>query len=340
MLKAMGRARRVGVGLAGLLVAAATAVTSASAGAAGGDTPDEEAVQKARQLFAEGVAAQDAAQYAEAIAIYRRAAQVAESPSLFFNVGTCEERLGHLARADAAYRRSLSLALARGAPDVVREAQVRLDALDAEVPRVVLHMPPDLTDASVLVDDQAVVADPTGVKLDPGMHRLVVRARSRARELDTTIVAEPHATRVVDVDLGAPPPPAPPPQPPLPLARPIDASPAPPPSYLPAALLGSGAFVAGAAAVVTGIVGDRARDRFLALNAAPSDGNRAEREDLRSTGQTLFAVNTVLSGLAIAATAVAVYFFVRPPASASSANRSVIVSSSNAPPDPAILRSP
>jgi hypothetical protein len=273
-------------------------------------------VQAARDLFTEGVEAQDAGRFAEAIERYENAAKIAESPRLHFNIATCEEQLNHLLRAADAYRRSLSLARGRGATDVADEAQAKLDALDAEIPRVIVRLPADATDATVLLDGEAIAVDPAGQRVDPGAHHVVVR--SKTRESDAQITVDRRTVRVIEVDLG------PRSEPPPPVLAPLP----PQPSYTPAWIAGGGAAAFGVGAIVTGALGLNVRDRYLTLNAAPTNANHHERDDLRSSGQALFVTNAVLTGLALAAAGLAIYFVVRPPTE-SSANRHVIVRSAS-----------
>jgi hypothetical protein len=269
-------------------------------------------VAEARRVFTAGITAQEGALYEEAIALYERANRLAPSPRALFNLGTCEERLGRPARAFDAYARAKELALARGATDVGREASARLAALEAQLARVSLRLAEGPSDASATLDGTPMTLHGEGERVTPGTHHLVVRSPTRERVLDTRLELRAGDARVVDVDLGLAP------------ARPADgaeaqtvataarSSSSPDSPYLGAALAGGAAVVLGSAAIVTFIVGQSRRDRYVALNAAPTTDNRGERADLRSSGQAFFVANDVLVAATAVAIGVGIYFLVRP----------------------------
>ena len=56
------------------------------------------------------------------------------------------------------------------------------------------------------------------------------------------------------------------------------------------------------------------RERFVELNADPTADNRAEREGLRSSGQTMFTLNLVFLAAGVLAGGFAAYYWLKPPA--------------------------
>lgn len=85
------------------------------------------------------------------------------------------------------------------------------------------------------------------------------------------------------------------------------------PSYVPAIVAGAATALLTGGAIVTGIAAHDDLRKYETLNAAPTTENRAEREDLRSSGQTLRVANAVFFGTALIAAGVTTWFLVRPP---------------------------
>jgi hypothetical protein len=60
-------------------------------------------LERARQLYAEGQREYLAARYAEALTAFSEAYRLSRRPQLLYNIGVCNERLGHAAAALSAY---------------------------------------------------------------------------------------------------------------------------------------------------------------------------------------------------------------------------------------------
>jgi tetratricopeptide (TPR) repeat protein len=102
----------------------------------------EPTVEEARRFFREAVALDDAGDTAGALALYRKARAVVVSPELLYDIGSCEERLGHPEEARQAYEEARDEAQARGNAEVLREANERLSHLKTASPRIVVIVPP------------------------------------------------------------------------------------------------------------------------------------------------------------------------------------------------------
>jgi len=258
---------------------------------------DEDPLDAARKTFAEAVDAQEAGRYNDALALYARVRETAVSPTLLFNVAACHDALGSLLES----RRQLELALdeARRKDDaeVERAATARLEAIDAEIPRVVVTLAAGTESPEATLDGAAIQAsDLADLRLDPGPHRLVIRSERHVRVFELSFDLPRRALRSVPVDLG-------------PKHDQARALPPPPKerSYVAATLVGSAAVVLTAGAVITGVLGHDRRQRFDDLNAQPTAANRQTRENLRDEGTSLYAVNAVLTTAAVLAAGTCLY---------------------------------
>lgn len=109
-----------------VLVAVVLVLGPAGAGAAEAD-PDTEVAQR---LFAEGAAAYDAKDYANALEKFEAARRLKPLPAFDYNIARCHDRLGQAEPAIAAYERYL--AAAPDAPDAA-EVRTRVTVLRARV---------------------------------------------------------------------------------------------------------------------------------------------------------------------------------------------------------------
>jgi hypothetical protein len=135
------------------------------------------------------------------------------------SLGKCEEQRGHLAHAWAAYREAIGR-MSDGDPQrAVLEGLVK--ALEPRLPKIVLDLPPETPEGTTVTDGgESLSASGGPVPVDPGMHRLVVQAPSRADRVIEVTVGEGE-TKHVSVEAGPAGPPGPPsmfPPPLLPIA--------------------------------------------------------------------------------------------------------------------------
>jgi len=263
-----------------------------------GDASGEDDVARARQLFFEGVAAEDAREYARAITLYEDVRRRVVSAQVLFNLASCHEHLDHLLVARDLFEAAVVEAEKRGSEDVAHEARARRERVIGRLPRLVFRRMPSAADAELTVDEKSVDPDAGPLFVDPGTHRVVARARDGKRRYELTARLEPGTTRTIDLDLDAPP-------------AATSAPPTPPPqhkSLVVPLVLGGVAVALGATAVGTGVAGYADRDRYLELNATPTAENRPERERLESKGDTLYAVSAVFTTAFVVTAGLAVYF--------------------------------
>jgi hypothetical protein len=299
------------------MAASLAAALSCTPARAEGPGPNDSLLE-ARRLFFEGVRAQDAGRYAEALGFYREARRRAVSPALLFDIATCDERLDHLVEAAEEYEQARALAVLQGDDDVEREARARVAAVRVALPHVVVEVPQGLQVTSAALDETSV--DPATLArfpADPGPHRLVIRCANRTEDLAVSFSLAVGSEHVVALPVDAPR---------TALDVPRGALDAPPldryppsrsPRYLPAWVAGGGAAVLGAAGLGTGIAAQIVRDRYVSLNANPTPQNRSERESLHGTAEGLYVANGVLLGAAGLAAGVALALAIWPPRASS-----------------------
>ena len=287
-----------------------------------------EAREAARQTFFEALAEQEAGRFDQALALYLRVEQVVATPPLLANIGVCEQQLGHPAAALAGFERALARARAAGDPEVRALAETRIAALAPQVARVMVRLAPRsrLDEPRVSLDGFEVPTGAPGTRVDPGAHVLLVRSAHHARAFEQSFEVRAGTERMLDVDLGPRddvPSPAPPaPSPARPPERPATEAPR---SYLPAWVAGGTTVLLGGAAVGTGLVAHDRLSRYETLNAAPSEGNLAEREGLRSSGGGFQIANAVFLGTAVVAAGLTVWFTLRPPRASATAQRHFMI---------------
>lgn len=180
------------------------------------------------------------------------------------NLADCEEKLGKLADAMGHWVDARSRAQTEGARAIEEEAERRATALEPRLARLTIVLVPSAPKDAVVERDGLALGRPSlgiPLPLDPGKHRLVVKAKGYPDGVLEVDLGEGEA-KSVEVDVGGPPlaqqPPAPPAQGPD-APRPTTA-----PSLSPLVFVGFGAALAGVAVgTVTG---------FMAIGA----GNRAE----------------------------------------------------------------
>jgi hypothetical protein len=278
-------------------------------------SPIDDDIASARQAFLDGVTAEDAGRFGEALELYARARRFAASPALLFNMAFCEEHLGRLLEAAADYEEARAFARARGDADVERESTARSAAVRGMIPHLIVRLPSGAGAVTATLDGRPI--DPATldrIATDPGTHHLVVRSARTERPFDAAIELAEGAEQRVDVEFGStasPPPPAPEP------AR----TAAPRPTNVPALAMGATAIAFCGGALATGIAGHHDLELYLALNARPTLQNVPERERLRSGGQALFTANAVLTAATVISLGMATYFLLRPEKRPPAANR-------------------
>ncbi|HVU03734.1 MAG TPA: hypothetical protein VHE30_18375 [Polyangiaceae bacterium] len=225
----------------------------------------------AETLFRRGKTEMDAGNYASGCRDLEESLRLDRAGGTAFTYAVCEERAGNLATAWVAYLDALALAERDGRSDRERLARERAAEMEATAPRFTLQLPEELrrTDGLTITVDGSELARGvwgTGIPVDPGPHRVEVRAPGR-EPFETTVTAGAARTSLlvplpvlVEKTAPAPEPPhaAPPPEVPPPeksAAPPLAVSPArmvpraPPPAKPGNGLLRTLGFVSGGAGI-------------------------------------------------------------------------------------------
>ncbi len=186
-------------------------------------SPPPNDVERARELFAEGVRLIDEEQFAEAVARFRAVMPIRSTPQVKYNLALALRGTGELSEAAELFREvSTSRSAAEGLRD---DARHMLRALERDVGHLTIRVAGDDDRAVVTLDGHAVGLDRLGyaIAVPPGDHEVVLRrgdetlsseevhvARGRSSEV-TLRIAQPPAARAValpapqlDGDIGLP----------------------------------------------------------------------------------------------------------------------------------------
>lgn len=182
MVNGMGRRSR------GWWVVVLVALFAGSAGAAPAD--DRET---ARRLFEEAAALEASEQWSEAIPKLRSALELVQTPGLEYHLAYCLEQQGELSQALVHYARAEAL-IAGGAraPDVGQLLATRQAALKERIPKLTLVLPKQPAPQVLLIDgaERPLPTDAEPITLDPGEHRLELRASPQDPAVVREIVAK------------------------------------------------------------------------------------------------------------------------------------------------------
>lgn len=256
-----------------ILVTAALGATFApprSAHAQAGELSEAERKAAARSLFQEGVRAQDAGRYADALVLFSKAQKLYDAPTHLLHIAECQALTGKLVEAAETYETLKRVPLAPGAPDVFVEAKRRaeqdLPALRGRIPSLRIDVSPrpeglggfqlvvngvriplELVGVARPVDPGTTLVEATADGFEPARLEVVIREKE-TRTVGLALVA----ARSPQPPLGVPYAPAPPPYTPYPAPAPYvptyppQAPPSPPPSHPASPPTSSTGFVVGA----------------------------------------------------------------------------------------------
>jgi len=185
--------RRFSVSLVALLFVAAPAWAE----------PSTDEIARARRLFEDATELEAKGEWAEAKRQLVEALAIKETPGLYFHLAHCEVKLGELVLALEHYERARAL-IASGstAPDVERLLGPAREELLERAPRLTLIVRGDNDGAKVEIDGETLAHESlrSPVLLDPGRHRVVVRAPGR-REFAVEVTLEERQARTLEVSL-------------------------------------------------------------------------------------------------------------------------------------------
>lgn len=168
----------------------------ASSAAVAGDAASAEA------LFVQGRAAADKGDHATACAKFAESNRLDPAPGTVFNLGDCSEKLGKLATAWQYFREVAQRLPAND--ERVPIATARAAKLEKRVPKLTVKLAASAPVGAVVSrDGNELGAASLGVPLplDPGDHRVEVRAPGRVAS-STTVTLGEAAERTVEVDAG------------------------------------------------------------------------------------------------------------------------------------------
>ncbi|MGH7270986.1 MAG: hypothetical protein ACREJ3_11200 [Polyangiaceae bacterium] len=184
----------------GIAVASVVLATARTAPAA----PQDARLAAARELFASAERDEDNQMWSRALAKLRDVASVKLTAGVRYHVALCEEHLGQIAAALDDFTDAEALARTEDASDVLQLVGAKVANLTSRVPRLVIHVVPDLPGAIVTLDGDPVppVRIGTVIPLDPGNHRLETNCPGRVRTVTIVTLNERDST-TMDVPLGA-----------------------------------------------------------------------------------------------------------------------------------------
>lgn len=196
-------------------------------------TPSE--IATARAWFADGLAHEEGGDFAAALSLFRRAAQVKRTPQIAYHVAFCESRTGALVLALVDLESAATVARAAHADDVAIAVEAELADVRRRIPTLEVHDGSEGKATRLLVDGNAVSLAMVGtpMPLDPGEHTVTLELASGAKATKTVTLAE-RDKRTADLSpseggasVVAPLPPPPIASPTLPPSNAIPTAPAP-----------------------------------------------------------------------------------------------------------------
>jgi len=149
-------------------------------------------IATARQWFADGLAREEKAEYAPALDLFRRAAQVKKTPQIVYHVGFCESRTGALVEALVDLDNAATLARAAHMDNVVSAAQAELADVNMRIPSLEVHVQGDASPARFVVDGTTIALSMlrTRMPLDPGEHTVTIEFASGTSATKKATLAE------------------------------------------------------------------------------------------------------------------------------------------------------
>ncbi len=210
-------------------------VEDASASRSHPPQPSDSDVRAARDLFVQAEKEEDDGDWQSALEKLHRVAEIRLTAGVRYHMALCQENLGLLATALASYQEAENQARQEEARDVMRLVGKQVAALSARVPRLSVHVAPDVVGTVVTLDGSPLAADSLGelIPVEPGAHELQATAPGRI-PAKAILTMHEHDSTVVELKLDAVKPAATPgPSPPSGPTR-VSAPTAPLPGALPA----------------------------------------------------------------------------------------------------------
>ena len=179
----------------GLMVGLAFGMFSSSALAE--PTPTELSV--ARRLFEDAVRFERESRWELAASKLNDALAIKDTPGLRFHLAHCEDKLGHLVEAAIHYDHAREL-IASGvkAPDVEELLEPARRSLEQRLPTLLLVVPAEVANVEVELDGRQLSRSVVGrtAPVDPGVHKLLVRAPGYADYTEEVSILEGERRRI------------------------------------------------------------------------------------------------------------------------------------------------
>lgn len=159
--------------------------------------------QEARELFVQGQAAYETGDYDTAVRNWEQAYELDPRPLLQYNLAQAYERLGQLDRAVAAYR--IYVDNTPGDDPRAQNARARIASLEARLTNTSVRLTGGQEGSRVTIDgeDRGLLPHPDPFRVDPGTHRIVVRAEGYEDFVSTVAVSAGQAAEVpVEMSAG------------------------------------------------------------------------------------------------------------------------------------------
>jgi hypothetical protein len=275
-------------------------------------------IAAARQWFEGGLALEEQGRWDEALALFRRAAEVKQTPQLLFHQGLCEKHMGLLVESILSLSRSVAMAKQAGLGKVEEGAQVELTDARERAPVLQIVLPEGVRPDRVMLD--GVELSPVFFRepfpINPGVHEVVV-VRGATRTAKSVTLQE-RASSSISFELASDtePPATHPAVAEAPVAAPTQPAPRGPtdnPSTdtegshtLAWSLVGAGVLAVAGGGWFWMKRGDeleRIDDICPTRDQCPLE-RKSEIEDIRSRGTTYSSVALGLAGLGVASVAV------------------------------------
>lgn len=184
---------RVAIRSVGLVVALATTPARA----------DDSGHAAAEQLFQDGRALFERAEYEAACEKFAESTRLDAAPGTLLNLAQCYEKLGRTASAWARYKQLQSVSSRRGQAERERYAAQKIDALEPTLRAIVIEVQNPAPDLTVTQDGITLGRTAWGsrIPVDPGAHQVAAHAPGH-EPFTTTVVIGERDVRVVVPALG------------------------------------------------------------------------------------------------------------------------------------------
>jgi len=184
----------------------AVALVAAVLGGGGvASAQSDQEIAAARQWFKEADAAEKKKDYEGALGLFKKAAQVKETPQLLLRIGGCQDKLGDFAGALRSYERAQEKAGLAGADKakVEEAANEVIEGVRGKVAILTIASKESYKDLSVKLDGAPAAAGDK-VPLNPGGHKVTAEATGR-RPFEESFTVMARDTKTVTIELAAEP---------------------------------------------------------------------------------------------------------------------------------------